>query len=97
MFCEGSSASSSHGLARNIAVKESVETRDEEVPGGDRAVRCDPKRRRKRESLIARGKIFDETNERVDVGVLFLLDNDTVALEKLVCFVAGQVKFILVR
>src|SRR5271168_2603064 len=97
MFCKGSGASSSHGLTRDITVEEVAKTRDEEVTRGDAAGRCEPKRRGERKSRVSRNEIFGEANKRIDVRVLFLSDNDAVALKKLICFVAGQMKFILIR
>ena len=88
MFRKGSGASGSHGLSSSVTVEETSETGNEEVPSGDRSLRSEPKRRRQWKSTVARVDVLNEASERVDVGVLFLFDNDSVALKELVSFVA---------
>jgi hypothetical protein len=43
MFCQRSGTSSSHGLGRDVTVKEQVKTHDEEVTGWYQAFGCKPK------------------------------------------------------
>lgn len=68
---------------------------DEKITGRHGAFGSEPERRQEWEQGVARPKVPKEYVKRVDVIVLFLLDNDPISFEKPISFVTWQEKIIL--